>query len=109
MIITLKDGTRYKVNDKEVEEALQLYQGIHWGHEPQKIEVHEDIEIPSVVVNLGILRAVLYQTSKKGDDNESLYWHTFKLPFPNLCVIPGSNKLVIVGGGYTVKNKGIVG
>jgi hypothetical protein len=93
---------------KMLEKALDEYTKFHWGVDPDKIFVADDVKVPKVVYMLGYLKAVIYTTKKQGDEGETDYIHYFKKPLPILCADVNGNQLYIVGGGYKVKEEGIV-
>jgi hypothetical protein len=93
--------------------AEASYRATHWGlggkrqlTEGQAV----DISKGETLVLLGILREIVYETKKLGDDGPTEYEHKFsKRTPPILAFEPSSGKLVIVSGGYYVSWRGIVG
>ena len=94
---------------KELKKATTMYKDFHWGKDVDKITKMEAPEPPRVLVALGYLRSVTYQTQKEGDEGDMFYIHAFERPFPILCTDPEGKHLFIVGGGFKVKKEGIVG
>lgn len=68
--------------------------------------------VPKIEVQIiGDLSYVIYRTPKEGDleDGEpAMYDHEFEDPQPLLC-IDNRGRLWVAGGGYTVKEHGIIG
>lgn len=64
-------------------------------------------KLPKVVWALGELVDLSYR--RPGRAERVPYRHTFKKPRPLLCYSPKTQRLYIVGGGYTVRAIGIVG
>jgi len=92
-----------------LKKATTNYNRYHWGRNPdQLILIDKRIIIPSNLVELGILRGVLYQTSKKGDPDNTIYIHTFKDPCPYLVCDSDMKNLYIIGGSYKIEDRGIV-
>lgn len=91
-------------------QARERYEGFHWGRPPTK---DVDVELPPEpreLVELGQLEAVVYST-KKGDEGLQHYEHQFGEEGgrkPRLAMDPASERLHVVGGDYTVEDRGIV-
>lgn len=66
------------------------------------------LELPAEVADLGALHAVEYINAKHGDA-KSIYRHEFKRPLPRLVTDPQGRGLWIVGGGFSVRDVGVVG
>lgn len=81
---------------------------LHWGDEPDElIETRAPrLRCGDVLTELGELAEITYGTSKAGQ--AALWEHEFKQPLPRLAVTE-SGELVILGGGYRVNRRGIVG
>jgi hypothetical protein len=95
--------------DNAMIRARRDFEAFHWGDESTEIldaqapELHEG----DVLVVLGKLRAVEYDTAKKGQD--ATWCHQFdEDDQPRLCAT-ADGQLVIVGGSYRVTPRGIVG
>jgi len=94
---------------KEIKKATKLYTNFHWGLRPDKTYSSEIPDPPGVVVDLGYLRAVIYETVKKGDGSPIFYIHSFDRIFPILSTDPQAKSLFISGGNFKIKPEGIVG
>ena len=93
----------------QIENANKEYEKYHWGLAPDSLVVLDKrIIIPSTLVMLGVLRGVLYQTTKKGDNPNTVYLHTFKDPCPYLTADAKMRNLYMVGGSYKIEPRGIV-
>jgi hypothetical protein len=89
----------------EVERADTGYREFHWGDDSQHTLVHDHPLPPAVAYELGPLVEVVYAATKAGD---RYHWqHRFESPRPVLAY--GDNHLWILGGGYRVTARGIVG
>lgn len=99
---------------EELEKALTFNKDFHWGIEPSKAFVLSKkefpllFEFPKTVSMLGYLRALVYQTKKKGDSGQVWYVHAHDHPFPILACDPSGKQLYIVGGIAEVKDRGII-
>jgi hypothetical protein len=89
------------------ETAKAKFERLHWGKRAGKVTRGDAPDPKGELVSLGKLKSVVYEC-RKGRGKLTEYEHDFKAPFATLAVNP-ENKLVIVGGGYTVKTEGIVG
>lgn len=92
------------------EKALERYEGFHWGIPAKKAVAARVSPEPAELVELGRLEAVTYST-KKGAEGLQHYEHMFGEEGgkrPRLAVDPDTNRLHIVGGSYTVEDRGIV-
>lgn len=91
-------------------EAVDFYERFHWGHKPKRIVSAEVSPEPRTLAKLGKLEGVIYSTKKKGDGFQH-YEHLFGEEGgrkPMLAVDPSTGRLHIVGGDYTVEDRGIV-
>lgn len=94
----------------QLDAAERAYREFHWGDEP---DATIEAEIPrirpgDVLPVLGELVRVDYQARKAGD--LATWWHPFKAPRPLLAsTCDAEPRLVIVGGGYRIEPRGIVG
>jgi len=92
------------------------YELLHWGARAPRSASRWFAPDPRTgIVELGALVAVEYAT-RKGSRSEDVYRHEFataELPLLGIVVDgpcgKGAGGLVIVGGGYTVGEEGIVG
>lgn len=90
-------------------EAEKKYKGFHWGGIPDEVHLLEGrIIIPDTLVVLGVLRGLIYQTSKNGDPSETFYIHAHKMPCPFLCCDIKEKDLYIIGGSYKIEDRGII-
>lgn len=98
--------------------AAAEYEDTHWGA-PAKGEARA-LEVVDVthgrLIELGTLARVDYETTKRGDPKNAVYWHEFEDVRPTLAYhacdrsgCPDRGKLVIAGGSYRVLRHGIVG
>jgi hypothetical protein len=87
--------------------AVQQYQGFHWGKAPNKISRVKPAKRPKKLVGLGQLEAVIYRSDK--NDGKHDYIHHFKGQKPLLAMDSDNTRLHLVGGSYTVEDRGIVG
>lgn len=91
----------------------RLYADLHWGATPPSSPSRWLAPDPraGVLVELGALTAIEYETDKRGD-GVSIYRHEFGDAIgrgcPVLAVTP-DRRLVIAGGRYRVRRAGIVG
>ncbi len=102
----------------EREKAAAEYEDTHWGA-PAKGAARA-LDVVDVthgrLIELGTLARVDYETTKKGDPKNAIYWHEFEHVRPTLAYhacdrsgCPDRGKLVIAGGSYRVQRHGIVG
>jgi len=93
----------------KIKTAINRYSDYHWGKAPDKIElIDKRILIPDTLVVLGVLRGLLYQTTKRGDPSNTIYIHAHKKPYPYLCSDVEMKNLYIIGGSYKIEDRGIV-
>lgn len=90
------------------ERATRDYENVRWGDEPDALIV---LEAPLVypgeaLACLGVLEQLEYSGSK--GHKHHIWFHPFEPEKPQLAV-NSECKLVIVGGDYTVNDRGIVG
>jgi len=96
--------------------AREIYELLHWGAQaPRKFTRWDAPDPRTGVVELGALVAIEYATAK-GSRDEDVYRHEFRVGcLPLLGVVKdgpmgrGAGGLVIVGGGYRVREEGIDG
>lgn len=93
---------------QDIDKAVDNFEKFHWGKEYNNVYHFEyDSSLDDVYI-VGTLALVGYITKKTGDRGETLYVHAFHNP-PPLLVKDDKNRLHILGGGYNVENRGIVG
>jgi hypothetical protein len=89
--------------------AHGLYVVNHWGKTGKNRISRLRCPLPDGVLSeLGILKSVVYETRKGGDDGPTEYEHDFEKPYPVLAVNE-AGLLLICGGKYKVTVRGIVG
>ena len=93
--------------------AGQRYEKDHWGQRGKqglRTLYAADPNTDEVMVQLGELYAVVYQTRKGDDESPQLYEHKFGRPRPVLLYsVKQGGKLLVGGGGYRVTERGIEG
>lgn len=91
------------------ETAAERFERLHWGRPATKVTRHR-APAPRALAELGRLEAVEYFTNKRGD-GPSIYRHQFGEEGgrkPRLAVDPETDRLHIIGGDYSVEDRGIV-
>jgi hypothetical protein len=113
-------GTVSSRANRELAKALDVYRGFHWGKIPKAVLVMPDIQLPKPVKVtgrakpcrifnvLGEMTGIVYRTTKGRDGEPVLYVHSFDEPFPLLATDNKRKQLFILGGGYTIEDRGIV-
>lgn len=95
--------------DDVIEKARRAFQGFHWGRPSRRVIRAKPSPRPAALVRLGRLEAITYSTKKGGD---FAHWeHEFGEEGgqkPSLAMDPENGRLHIVGGDYTVEDRGIV-
>lgn len=90
---------------RKVRAAAKLYEDFT-GHEPQYVE-RVSVDVPEVLMLIGEMDAVLYSVVRDGKLEH--YKHTFKKSSrPLLCSNSTGTALFIVGGRYSMTDRGIV-
>jgi len=90
-----------------VARAKDFREDFHWGIRAKGLKKTNVSRVPRALVKLGKLEAVTYSTNKKGD-GFSHYEHDFgPTKKPTLAMDIDNKRLHIVGGGYTVTDRGI--
>jgi hypothetical protein len=90
-----------------LERAQREYVKTHWGERGRaKVTATYAADPSEPSTALGELVEVTYRTRKGGDDGLVDYVHAFKTPRPLLAFNSGG--LLVLGGGYTVTERGIV-
>lgn len=88
------------------QQLAQQFSDFHWGDDVSGY-VQATHGSESVLWQLGELRSVVYRARK---DGRLFDWHhDFRRHRPLLCSGEDPSQLYIVGGGYTVSARGIVG
>lgn len=88
--------------------AAREWTAFHWGDEPTEL-LDARVYVPSpgeALMVLGSLRRVDYETQKDGQ--HAIWFHEFSRPRPYLCA-SSRGSLLVVGGGYRIEPRGIVG
>lgn len=93
---------------KAVRDGIALFR--KWSRrDPGSVDVvRVPAGTPPVLVALGELTDVGYRSNKWGGKHH-LYIHRTKPPRPVLCATPDGRRVVILGGGMTVRPEGLVG
>jgi hypothetical protein len=93
---------------KAAERAARDFKRFHWDDEAREIIEATAPGVPrgAVLYQLGELVQIVYRASKAGDVFD--WEHDFKTPRPALAATRAGG-LVIVGGSYSVTDRGIVG
>lgn len=102
-VTSMAQGAMSELLD-QLEAAESEYEAFHWGEHPAEIDVAE-FDVPSVVWVLGEVVEITYRASKA---HKRHHWrHKFGRPRPRLA--HGCGRLWLMGGSYTVNERGIVG
>ena len=91
-------------------DPYRAYRSFHWGNNPDKTKRVRLSKRPRRLVQLGALDAITYATRKGTEDAD--YVHRFGKRGrgrPALAYDPDGRGLHIIGGKYTVEDRGIVG
>lgn len=89
---------------------FRAYKEFHWGRDPDGARSVAVPSSPKELVELGTLENVTYSTIKGDEDAD--YVHDFGTRGrgkPTLAYDPKTKSLHVVGGTYTVEDRGIVG
>jgi hypothetical protein len=95
-------------DDPRIAQASEFRKAFHWGYPTKKIVSRRVSPPPEVAVKLGTLHSVCYQTKKKGEPAQ-LFEHEFEGEKPWLAMDVENQRLHLLGGDYTVSDRGIVG
>jgi hypothetical protein len=92
------------------EQAAALYEWLHHGAPAPKRSTRWEAPNPRAVplVELGALSAIEYAT-RKGNDAPAIYRHVFALDGMPVLAVNAGLRLLVIGGTYTVDDRGIVG
>jgi hypothetical protein len=105
------DRRRRKVRGNPLpRDPADAYTAFHWGRKPDRVRRVNVPPTPRQLVELGELASVTYATRKGSEDAD--YMHDFGRSGrgrPRLAYDPRSRRLHIIGGAYTVEDRGIVG
>jgi len=91
-----------------IADAKRAYEGFHWGVPAKKVTREDVSPVPKTLIKLGSLQEVVYATTKKGD-GYSFYRHKFEGKKPVLAMDFDNDRLHVLGGSYTVTERGIEG
>jgi len=100
-------GRNIERNPNVPKDVLELYNQFQWGKQPDLVKPVGDLTPPKWLVKLGDLKAVIYSSDKGGTKQD--YIHEFKNPKPELASSKSGKKLFLLGGGYKINWRGIVG
>jgi len=95
-------------DERCLEEGRELYRVFHNSSERRIIRRHCDRTIPSVLVDLGALRGLIYSADRDGRGRVKTFIHFMETP-PRLMCDPRGNQLYVVGGRYRITRRGIEG
>lgn len=90
---------------------IDKFTGFHWGNNPDGVYSFEYVAPTNNYILKGVARGIFYETCEadntiKGDDGPTIYVHAFDKRYPVL--IKSKGKYHLLGGDYTIENKGIV-
>ena len=91
-----------------IAEGMKLFGKFHGFEAGRVTNVQINTKIPGQLVQIGVLKEIVYHSDKDSPGKLKRYLHDFKKPFPVLCTDVKGNRLFILGGGYKVKAEGIV-
>lgn len=101
----LYTGTSASNDFPDYTAECQKFKDFHWGLEPREI-LSLDYTEPGHYKIIGMLRGIMYETTKQGDDKNSIYIHAFDPEYPML--IKSKRRYHIMGGRYVIEEGGIV-
>ena len=95
---------------RELKKVLDDYNKFHFGFEATKLYKVKKFKVPDRMFMLGMLKLLVYETRKKGDIKNTLYIHKLSSPYPVLAAdrMGKGAQLFILGGSYSVEERGIV-
>lgn len=105
-----RGGTQRNPDGEIIDEAKRLFEGFHWGRPARRVRTMRADKPPRALVELGKLESVTYATTK--GKQRAKWAHEFAEDGgrkPVLAMDADSKRLHIVGGSYTVEDRGIVG
>ncbi len=94
--------------ERELRRADSFYKDFSWGRDAKEVIKARVPGVPKVLVSLGELHAVEYKAAK-GRRGKETYRHVFHKAKPLLCSDSRGNRLYIIGGDYTITERGIEG
>lgn len=94
--------------DPRVRKAVKFREDFHWGIPARKVERKRISPQPEVLVELGKVKSITYETHKKGEEAR-WFEHDFEGRWPTLAMDIENKRLHLVGGSYTVTDDGITG
>ena len=90
----------------KAEQGARLYEDFT-GHDADEIETRERPEFPDMLVVIGEVEGIIYNTVRDGVHER--YIHKFKAKSrPTFCVTPEGRQLVLLDGNYDFTERGIV-
>lgn len=94
-----------KKKQQHIQEAIERFTGFR-GDPPEAIEVLEVPEIDPVMLTMGKCLGIIYESVRDGETEK--YIHQFKKSArPLLCVSSDGQQLYLIGGSYSVTDRGI--
>jgi len=100
-----KKVAKKKRRNPDMTEAERRFEMFHEGDAPT-VEEEKKINVPDLLVDMGELVALTYRTHKDG--KVAVWEHEFD-SCPQLACGPNGKNIQIIGGKYTVTERGIVG
>lgn len=88
-------------------EGIEDYKAFHWGEQARSVIEIDRPRVQGPLVMVGPLTSVSY-LAKKNEKEVCEYVHDFDEPLPVLA-FDRTGKLHILGGGYSIQPRGIVG
>lgn len=96
----------YSELEPDIQEAIDRFTGFR-GDPPEAVEILEVPDFSPVVLTMGECLGVIYETVRDGEKEK--YIHQFKKSArPLLCVSSDGQQLYLIGGSYSVTDRGIV-
>jgi hypothetical protein len=95
-------------DERSLEDGKELYRVFHNSPERRIIRRRCDRMMPSVLVDLGALRGLIYSADRDGRGRAKTFIHFMETP-PRLMCDPQGNQLYVIGGRYRVTRRGIEG
>lgn len=93
---------------REACEAERLFSTFHLFAPQRKMRVRCERKIPRVLVNLGRLRALIYESDRGQCGQPRSFVHRFEAP-PALLADPRGRKLFVLGNRLRVTRNGLEG
>ena len=102
-------GMMAGADERCLEEGKELYRVFHNSPARRIVRRRYDRNgAPSVLVDLGALRGLIYSADRDGCGEVKTFIHFMETP-PRLMCDPRGNQLYVVGGRYRVTRRGIEG